>query len=42
MTAVAVWKCPDCDTNNDARDVVCKVCAVPRPSRVRKNLRRSD
>ena len=35
-----VWKCADCDTNNDVRtDAQCIVCGHDRPvSRVRINL----
>ncbi|WP_411575134.1 hypothetical protein [Streptomyces fradiae] len=39
MTAVGLWRCRDCDTNNNG--AWCTVCGRPRPvSRVRITLRR--
>ncbi|NGO40645.1 hypothetical protein [Streptomyces ureilyticus] len=38
-SAVPIWKCADCDTNNDRAVAECIVCGRTRPvSRVRKNL----
>ncbi|MFF3958782.1 hypothetical protein ACFYY1_37100 [Streptomyces sp. NPDC001890] len=38
-SAALIWKCADCDTNNDRADAECIVCGRARPvSRVRKNL----